>query len=97
MALAVADIILILQRRDLIIDALLTGICMVIGIFPFYLILNFISPGYIENIWATANLSRIGFFSYPIEDIIFYFFFGFFIGPLYLYWKNEKLRKIPNR
>src|SRR5436305_1761215 len=86
-------IILFLHRRDLLIDAFFTWACMVVRIFPFYLILSFISPGYIENIWATVNLSGIRFFGDPIEDIIFYFFFGFFVGPFYLYWKGERLRK----
>ena len=93
-AFVIAGFILIIQRRDLITDAFLTGVCLIIGIFPFYLILNFISPHYIENIWVTSNLSGIRFIGDPIEDIIFYFFFGFLIGPFYLYWKGEKLRRI---
>lgn len=86
--------VLILLRKDLIYDALLTGFCLTITSIPVYLLLEYLSSNFIENTWLWQNLSGITFMKIPIEDLIFYFLAGFSIAPFYLYWKNEKLRKI---
>lgn len=87
--------ILIFLRKDLMWDAILTGFCGVIASIPIYLLLEYFSPNFIEKTWLWSNLSGICFMKIPIEDLIFYFLAGFSIAPMYLYWKNEKLRKIP--
>ena len=86
--------ILIFLRKDLVYDAFLTGFCLVIIAIPIFLLLEYLSPNFIENTWLWSNLTGIRFMKIPIEDLIFYFLTGFSIAPLYLYWKNEKLRKI---
>lgn len=86
--------ILILLRKDLIYDALLTGFCLTITSIPIFLLLEYLSPNFIESTWVWSNLSGITFMKIPIEDLIFYFLTGFAIAPLYLYWKSEKLRRI---
>lgn len=90
----IMGVILILLRKDLIYDALMTGFCLTITSIPIYLLLEYLSPNFIENTWVWANLSGITFMKIPIEDLIFYFLTGFVIAPFYLYWKSEKLRKI---
>lgn len=94
-ATTVAAGILIIQRRDLFYDALLTRISLAIAAIPGFLILEFISPDFIEKTWLWRNLSGIRIAAVPLEDLIFYFLSGLFIAPFYLYWKGEKLRKIP--
>lgn len=86
--------VLIFLRKDLIYDAFLTGFCLAITSIPVYLLVEYLSPNFIENTWLWSNLSGITFLKIPIEDLIFYFLAGFSIAPLYLYWKSEKLRKI---
>lgn len=46
-ALLISGSLLIIRRKDLFMDALLTGVSLVLGLIPFYLVINFISPGYI--------------------------------------------------
>jgi hypothetical protein len=88
--------IFIFLRKDLIWDAILTGLCGVIASIPIYLLLEYLSPNFIENTWMQSSLTGINFLKIPIEDLIFYFLAGFSISPIYLYWKNEKLKKIPH-
>jgi len=85
--------IVIFLRKDLFLDAIFTGFCAALGAIPIYLLLQYLSPGFIEHTWTWSSLSGIRFLGIPIEDIIFYFLGGIFISPLYLYWKSEKLRK----
>lgn len=98
MATAAAQIImgvfLILLRKDLIFDALLTGLCLVIVSTPVYLFMEYLSPNFFEKTWLWPNLTGIRFIGIPIEDLVFYFLTGFCVAPFYLYWKNEKLRRI---
>lgn len=93
-ATIIAAGILIVQRRDLFYDALLTGVCLAIATIPGFLILELISPDFIEKTWLWGNLSGIRIAAVPLEDLVFYFLSGLFIAPFYLYWKGEKLRKI---
>jgi len=90
----IMGITLILLRKDLIYDSFLTGLCLTITSVPIFLLLEYLSPNFIENTWLWSNLTGIRFMKIPIEDLIFYFLTGFSIAPLYLYWKSEKLRKI---
>lgn len=87
-----AGLILIFQRRDLAFDAILTGICLVATLIPFYFLINYISPNYIDYFYNFKNLSGLRLLNIPVEDLSFYFFSGFALGPFYLYWKGEKLR-----
>jgi hypothetical protein len=86
--------ILIFLRRDLVWDAFLTGFCFTVASMPIYLLLKCVSPDFIEKTWMWQNLSGIRFLEIPVEDLIWFFLAGFSISPLYLYWKNKKLRKI---
>jgi hypothetical protein len=86
--------ILIFLRKDLIWDAILTGLCFVVSSIPIFLLLTYFSPNFIDKTWLWQNLSGIRFLEIPIEDLIWFFLAGFSIAPIYLYWKNKKLRKI---
>src|SRR5258706_4641490 len=91
--LLIISAIVIYVRRDLFLDAIITGLCMVLITIPIFLLLQYLSPGYIDHTWIWPSLSKIRFMGIPIEDITFYFLSGIFISPLYLYWKGERLRK----
>lgn len=88
--------ILFILRRDLIIDALITGVCLTVVAFIGFMILQLFSPNFIQQTWDWQHLSGIRFYGAPLEDMIFYFLSGISIFPIYLYWKGEYLRKIPN-
>jgi len=93
-AFLLSGFLIITQRKDLFYDALLTGLCLVLALIPFYLLLEYFSPNFINTFYNFNNLSGIKIFKIiPIEDIIFYFSTGFGVGPFYLYWKGEKLRR----
>lgn len=87
----IPTLIIWLKRKDLIIDSLFSGILLVIVSFPSYWIPELISPGVVEKLWYLDKLSGIIFLGQPLEDIIWWFFAGIFIGPLYEYWQEGKL------
>jgi len=53
--------------------------------------LELLTPGWIHAFWIFKNVPDIVIFNLPIDDIIWYFLAGLFIGPLYEYWKEGKL------
>jgi hypothetical protein len=96
LATIIGTTILLVLRRDLIIDALITGVCLTIVAFIGFIMLQLFSPNFIQQTWDWQHLSGIRFYGAPLEDIIFYFLSGVGIFPIYLYWKGEYLRKIPS-
>ncbi len=76
------------HRPDLIKMSLLSGIFMTtIAVFVF-LIIDKITPGWIEAVWKWGNLSGIVFLRAPLEDIIWFFWVGAFFSPIFPWWKR---------
>jgi len=73
-------------RKDLITPAIINGFFMMLISIPVYLACEFVSSGWIHRMWQFKYLSGILVLGIPIEDLIFYFQFGLFIGPLYKLW-----------
>ncbi len=88
----IGGIIMVLYRRDLFIDALASGVLISALVVPFYWVLFRLSPGMVNDFWYTEKLSGLYFFRIPVEDLVFYFFVGFFVGPLYEFWQSRRLR-----
>ena len=84
-------------RRDLLWNGLFSGVLMVLISIPAYLIPEWLSPGTRENSWHYELLSNIRVLGIPIEDLIFYFIFGMWIGPLYELYYSKGLRKYPKK
>lgn len=82
-----------IARKDLIIDSLASGFLLVLVSLVGFIIIEFITPEWVESAWYFKNLSGITFLTVPLEDIIWFFLVGAFIGPLYEYWKEGKLVK----
>jgi hypothetical protein len=93
-AMIIAAIYILYTRRDLFLNALASGILMAIASLPFYHVLIWFFPGFIHKTWMFQYLSGITIIGIPFEDLIFYFLFGFIIGPLYEYWQNKRLVSI---
>lgn len=82
---------MLITRRDLIADSLLSGVAMMsIGIGMYFLLL-LVNPlfihehWYLPNTWYGRELAGI-----PIGEYVFYFLIGAYIGPLYEYLKKFK-------
>ncbi len=89
--LIVPIIIILIQRRDLIIDALASGVLFLLIAMIIYTLLEWITPGWVERFWYFKNIPDILILNMPLDDIIWYFLAGTFIGPLYEYYKEAKI------
>jgi len=79
------------KRNDLIIDSIATGILLVIVAMFVYSILSLITPGWISEFWHFKNTPQIIIFNLPLDDLIWYFLAGMYIGPLYEFWQERKI------
>jgi len=94
-ALFISLFLILLWRKDLIINSLMSGILLVIVCLPFYLIgILWLAPGYVQRSWLFENLTGILFWGIPIEDLIWYFIVGLVLGPFYEFSQQLRLRKI---
>ena len=57
-----------------------------------YILYTAIFPNIIEDWWKLENISGIIIFGAPIEELIWGFTWGFFIGPVYEFWRGIKLK-----
>lgn len=72
-----------LKRNDLILDSLTTGLLLpIIGLVWFW-IPEYFTPGWVQGHWLFQNLSGIIILKAPLEDLIWGFAAGAYIGPLY--------------
>jgi hypothetical protein len=93
-AFSVSTFIMLFKRKDLIDDSLITGILMLIMGIIIYFLLQIVQPGFIKEFWYLSG----GWYSYllfgvPLQEYIWYFLAGCFIGPLYEYWQEGRLVK----
>lgn len=79
------------RRRDLIVDSLFSGFLLMIISFLFFWISELITPGWVNYAWHLENLSDIIILKAPLEDLIWFFLTGLFIGPLYEYWQEGRV------
>ncbi|MBI2631947.1 hypothetical protein HYW75_03010 [Candidatus Pacearchaeota archaeon] len=86
-----------LKRRDLIFNSIISGILLILIAINVYTFVEFITPGWIDAFWQFNNTSKIIIFNLPINDFLWYFLCGAFIGPLYEYWREAKLIRIKKR
>lgn len=93
-AMIIAAVYILCTRRDLFFNALASGILMAIVSLPSYYVFIWLFPGFIDKTWMSQYLSGIVITGIPLEDLIFYFLFGFIIGPFYEYWQNKRLVSI---
>ena len=91
LAFIVPTLIIYAKRKDLIKDFILSGILTLFIAIVLYSILNLITPGFFDEFWLFQNIGRIIIFKIPLEEIVWFFLAGAFIGPLYEYWKEGKL------
>jgi len=90
-AFIVAIIYMWIKRPDLIKNSLASGFLLIIISSIGFIIPELITPGWVESVWYFTNIPKKIIFFVPLEDIIWFFLAGSFIGPLYEFWKNKKL------
>ena len=82
-----------IKRKDLILDSLYSGILLtIVSIFAF-LIIEMITPGWVQATWYMENLTGIVILTAPLEDLVWVFLTGTFIGPLYEFWNKGKVEQ----
>jgi len=84
-------IVIWIKRKDLIWDSLATGFLILFIGFLWFWIPEFFTPGWVKNYWLLNNLSGIIILKAPLEDLVWGFIAGMFIGPLYEFWQGSKL------
>jgi len=90
-AFGIGILTMYVKRKDLIVNSILSGFLLLFIAFIVYTITGFITPGWVTTFWTFKNVPKIIFLGIPIDDIIWYFLAGAFIGPLYEYWQEGKL------
>ncbi len=93
LAFIIPTLIIWVKRRDLIVNSLVSGVMTLILAIIIYSIIGYFTPGWIDEFLFFENIPRIIFLNMPLDDIIWFFLAGLWIGPLYEYWKEAKLIK----
>lgn len=94
-SLIVGSILMLLSRRDLITNALASGVLMTVAVLPSYYVIILINSQWVDRTYSMLSGLRVT--GIPIEELVFWFLVGFLFGPFYEYWQDSRLRKFsPN-
>jgi hypothetical protein len=85
-------LIMFYLRKDLIVNALISGTLMALVSLAFYIPIVIFNPDWIHQTYL-SGLSGIRFIQIPIEEYIFWFMSGLVFGPFYEYWQGERLKR----
>ena len=97
-ALVIPIGILLIRRKDLIINSFMSGILVLVIGTLVYLLLQILQPGFIKEFWYLDNNWYNSFFlGIPLREYVWYFLVGAFIGPLYEYWQEGRLINIKRK
>ena len=84
---------ILFQRKDLIIESIATAIIVTLLALFVYAITNLLTPGWIDNFLLFRNIPRFIFINMALDDLVWFFLAGAFVGPLYEYWQEGRLIK----
>ncbi len=87
-------LMIILWRRDLLPDAILSGIFLSTLTFIVYWIWMFFFPNAFADYWQLHNTFGIFIHGIPIEELLYTFGWGSVIGPMYELMEGLRLRKL---
>lgn len=94
MALIATAVIIFWERRDLIVDGLLSGVFMTVIAASSYCVIQYISPTWIQQTYHWSALSGVLIRGVPIEEFIFWFLAGVLFGPFYEYVFSQGSKKL---
>lgn len=86
-------LLMIIFRRDLWFDAVMSGLLVGTFMFVGYLILLLGFPELFQRLWLLKNISGILVFNIPIEELLWGFGWGMVAGPLYEFYAGLKFKK----
>ncbi len=84
---------LVLYRRDLLPEAVISGILMVLFAFVGYHLLFIFYPEIITAWWKLENLSGLMISGIPVEEFLNAFIVGFFGGPFYEFFNGLRFKR----
>jgi hypothetical protein len=91
-SVSLAVFIIYFLRPDLIVDSIVTGFIIAIFSVILFALMNLVEPGFVHRWWLFEHLSGIIFLGVPLEDVIWFFTTGLFIGPIYEFWQGMRLK-----
>jgi hypothetical protein len=94
-ALLIVASIIVLIDKDLVKDAVFSGVLMTLLITIFYVVWLTIYPEVIQRFWVVEALSGIRLWKIPIEELIWFFAAGMTGGVFYEFWLN--VEKYPQK
>ena len=86
--------VVVVLRRDLLINAIISGGIMGLFAFFWYSILLVLYPNIFTEYWFLHNLSNIYIFNVPIEEILWFSTWGMISGPAYAFYRGAKFKSI---
>lgn len=86
-------LVIVITRKDLIRDMVVTSVLFGFLYFVFFAILVRVFPSFLTH-WSFGELSGMTLFRVPLEEIIWAFGIGALIGPIYEYILGVKLVKL---
>lgn len=89
--LLLAGSFILFKRGDLFQEIIWTTFLMTLAAIPMYLLGSLLSPGIMESFWNLPKLSGIFIAEIPLEDLVWYAAFGYFLGGLHEYLLDAKL------
>ena len=93
LAMLLAAGVMLFIRRDLIINAMISGACTALISMLFYATALLISSSWVSMTYLNS-LSGVRVSGVPIEEFIFWFLAGLVFGPFYEFWKGLRLKKL---
>ncbi|MFZ2886399.1 MAG: lycopene cyclase domain-containing protein [Minisyncoccia bacterium] len=95
--LTIGTLVMFYFRSDLVVESFVSGVLVCIWSLVGYLPIIWLVPGWVEATYNFNYLSGDLLLWVPIEELIFWFFAGIFFGPVYEYWKFERLRMVQSK
>jgi len=92
-AFLIIGISILIVRRDLLKEAIFSGLFVSLLMLMFYFIWARIFPGIIQEWWLLKNISGIIIFGAPLEELMWGFSWGFATGPAYTFINRLKFKK----
>lgn len=92
-AFFIIGILILIIRRDLLKEALFSGLLVSMVLFLFYFIWGQIFPGVIQEWWILKNISGVIIFGTPLEELMWGFSWGFAAGPAYTFINGLRFKK----
>lgn len=90
-------VIIIIIRKDLLKDAFISGFFLVFISFLFYRIFIPLFPSIINRWWMLQNTSGILIVGIPLEELLWFFSWGMFDGPLYEFIMGLSVKPLPTK